>query len=539
MRLLLISLTVWITLSEISLAQTRPKSLFLFEQQIQQACQQLRIPGTTAAVARGDSIIWLKSFGQADVKRDTPTDALTSYHVASLTKTFAGIVMMRLVEAGKLRLDDPVTNYTNQLPAGIQVKHLLTHTSEGTPGNQYSYNGYRFHFLDEVILKASGRSFTHWAQKWIIDPLGLASTVPNVSLQEYYDYRQENPPWLKRFDQAFAHLAKPYRLNDKEGIEESFYEPYAGVSAGIISTVGDLVRYSAALDADKLLSPALRQQMYTPFRTNDGRTTPYGYGWFIQEFQQKRLLWHYGQDRSNSALLMKVPDQGLTFVILANSIHLSLPFGLGTGDVTQSPFAQAFLQYVAFPDQLTTSVKWNEDQNTLQEQLVALQNKPNFDFYVNCLLAQAAIAGERKDSVRLGVLYNLHYQLKGNRLPSSKEAIASLDKIGNNQDRTQRFTLPQSTKLRVVTVGEISPTNHQTWDWGWIEDEAGKKIWEMTWTNSRAAGREAKIRSVDTTLVLSKGDYRLRYKSDDGYSYQGWGNLPPDIPLYGIALFKP
>ncbi|MBC8151380.1 MAG: hypothetical protein H7Z72_00555 [Bacteroidetes bacterium] len=103
----------------------------------------------------------------------------------------------------------------------------------------------------------------------------------------------------------------------------------------------------------------------------------------------------------------------------------------------------------------------------------------------------------------------------------------------------QRFTLPQPTKLRIIAVGEISPTNHQTWDWGWIEDEAGKKIWEMGWTNSRAAGREAKIRSADTTLVLPTGNYRLQYKSDDGYSYQGWGNLPPDIALYGITLFKP
>ena len=89
---------------------------------------------------------------------------------------------MQLVEEGKIKLDDPVSKYGVQLESEgvIRVKHLLSHTSEGNPGERYSYNGNRFAELDKVIQKATGKSFAELLIANILDPLELKETGPNV-----------------------------------------------------------------------------------------------------------------------------------------------------------------------------------------------------------------------------------------------------------------------------------------------------------------------------------------------------------------------
>src|SRR6185295_10621248 len=106
----------------------------------------------------------------------------TAYHLASLTKTFASTILMQLVQEGKINLDDPVSKYGITLESNgvIKVRHLFSHTSEGNPGEQYSYNGNRFAELDKVIEKATGKSFAELLIANILDPLDMNETAPNV-----------------------------------------------------------------------------------------------------------------------------------------------------------------------------------------------------------------------------------------------------------------------------------------------------------------------------------------------------------------------
>src|SRR6185295_11793435 len=107
----------------------------------------------------------------------------TAYHLASLTKTFASTILMQLVQEGKINLDDPVSKYGIALESNgvIRVRHLFSHTSEGNPGEQYSYNGNRFAELDKVIRKATGKSYAELLIANILDPLAMNETAPNVS----------------------------------------------------------------------------------------------------------------------------------------------------------------------------------------------------------------------------------------------------------------------------------------------------------------------------------------------------------------------
>jgi len=70
-------------------------------------------------------------------------------------------------------------------------------------------------------------------------------------------------------------------------------------------------------------------------------------GWFIQQRRGVKIIWHYGWDRANSTLLVKIPERGLAFALLGNSEALSRKFDLAHDeDVTRSPFARAFLQSI-------------------------------------------------------------------------------------------------------------------------------------------------------------------------------------------------
>ena len=153
------------------------------ESSLESLRQDLKIPALSAAVVKDQKVLWAKGFGYADLERQIPATEHTPYHLASLTKTFASTVLMRLVQDGKVGLDDPVSKYGINLESNgvIRVKHLLSHTSEGDPGERYSYSGNRFGELDKVVERASGKSFAELLIADILDPLGMSESAPNVA----------------------------------------------------------------------------------------------------------------------------------------------------------------------------------------------------------------------------------------------------------------------------------------------------------------------------------------------------------------------
>ena len=153
-----------------------------FETLLESLRQELNIPAYSAAIVKDQKVVWAKGFGYADVENKIPATEHTAYHLASLTKTFASTILMRLVQDGKIKLDDPVSKYgiTLESDGVIKVRHLLSHTSEGNPGEQYRYNGNRFAELDKVVEKATGKSFAELLITNILDPLGMNETAPNV-----------------------------------------------------------------------------------------------------------------------------------------------------------------------------------------------------------------------------------------------------------------------------------------------------------------------------------------------------------------------
>ena len=301
------------------------------------------IPGLAVLVKEGEEILFEDYFGYADLEQRTPLDSAHVFPIASISKTFASVLLFQLIEEGKLSLDTPINTIVENenLPTGVLVKHLLSHTSQGEIGHRFLYS-YRYGILTEVIEKVSGFKMETLVQEQIISPLGLTSTAPFTS-----------DSLLDQFP-----LAKPYTFYGET--EEGYYDPGYSASSGLISTVRDLALFDNALSGDKLISEPSRQTMFQPFIGSDGAINPYGYGIFAQEFMGEKLVWGYGQNDCFSSLMLKVPARDLTLILLANNNLMSDPPRLINGDVTYSLFALYFLKHFVFD--LTTDLSFEDYQ---------------------------------------------------------------------------------------------------------------------------------------------------------------------------------
>ena len=308
----------------------------------------------SVAVLHRQEVILARGFGVVDLANETPASEHTPYPIASLTKTFAAAIIMRLVEEGKLDLDQPMSRYDpgyaqwcSELKARntpwarnyncdserITVRHHLTHTAQGKPGTAYQYNGSLFARLTAVIDALRLKGFNRAVEEDILNPLGMNDTALGAA-----DSNKAG---------VIARMAKPYRLDaDFKVVESTTFTPpldYISAASGMISTVMDLAKYDVAIDRDKVYSPQVKQQIWTPAKSPAGQKFPYGLGWFVWEPFAK-FYWHYGwYSEAFSSLLFKVPDRELTLILLACTDRASSVFWLGSGDPLRSAFVTAFL----------------------------------------------------------------------------------------------------------------------------------------------------------------------------------------------------
>jgi CubicO group peptidase (beta-lactamase class C family) len=353
-----------------------------FEHELTTLQDLLKIPGMSVAIVKDQQLLWSKGLGFADYDTKTPVSKDTPYRIASLTKTFASTLVMQLVEEGKVNLDDPMSKYSRDFKDdGVKVRHVLTHTSEGTPGERYSYNGDRYASLGAVIEKASGKSFRTALAENILDKLDMTSSVPGQDVLGETSgignaFSLEK---LKRYETVLLKLAKPYSLYGDQIVLSTYPPKRITAAAGLISTVTDLAKYDVALDHHILLKKKTQEEVWTPTVSTEGGILPYGLGWFVQNYRGLKLVWHYGYWPTFSALILKVPERNVTLILLANSDGLSAPFsypfGLGAGDVTWSAFACAFMRLFVFEDlykKALTSPDWKLSPGELSHQIQKL-----------------------------------------------------------------------------------------------------------------------------------------------------------------------
>ena len=319
--------------------QTKPAtSLDDFRAHLESLRAAGHIHAISAVIAKNQSIVWSGSVGGTDPVAYHVTDT-TVFHLASLTKPIASTVILQLVDEGKVSLDDPASKYGIQLPAAVLVRHLMSHTSEGVPGTRYAYNGDRFALLDAVVAQGAGKPFADAVQERILGPLQLKHTAPTPQSAAFAASGLDRNAYL-------ANVVPGYTWNGARYVPTA-YQTLFSTAAGLTASARDYAAFSMAMDRDAFLRPATKALAWTAVTGPSGQTFPYGLGWFVTDYKGVRVIWHYGYWTASSTLVIKVPSQGLTFVLLANTDGLSSPYPLASGKLDASPWAREFLETFA------------------------------------------------------------------------------------------------------------------------------------------------------------------------------------------------
>jgi D-alanyl-D-alanine carboxypeptidase len=303
------------------------------------AMKDRSIPAVSIAIARGGRTLIAKGYGLANVELDVRASPSTVYRIGSLTKQFTAAAIMRLVEAGKIGLDDPIEKYLPDYPVGgrrITIRHLLTHASgiksytglgpkfwdnsrldyshdklmalfkdeppDFQPGEKYLYNNSGYYLLGVIIEKVTGESYGVHMKKTLFDPLGLHSTM-------YCD----NEPIVKQ-------RAAGYQVTldvVQNAAPLSMKPPFS--AGALCSSVTDLVAWTSALMNGKVVSRASLDQMITPAKLTDGKPTTYGFGLGIGDGAgDKRAISHGGGINGFASYMTYLPDREIVVVVLTN-----------------------------------------------------------------------------------------------------------------------------------------------------------------------------------------------------------------------------
>ena len=304
-------------------------------------------PGAAILIARNGEIRHQKGFGMADMAAETAIVPATSFRIGSITKQFTAAAILRLQEAGKLRVDAPLATYFPGFPRGDEVTltHILTHTSgihsytdvpdfgervteefqpdellkgimelgyDFDPGTAWRYNNSGYYLLGLIIEQVSGQRYGDYLRDTFFQPLGMEHTGV---------YRKGIE--LPREALGYAYI------NGTTQLASDWNMSFAGAAGALYSTVGDLNRWSEAVFTGKVLSTESLQAAHTPAVPKSGEPadafgSKAGFGWMIDEYRGQPAIHHGGGLEGFSTYMVRFPAQNTTVVVLTNCLP-SLP----------------------------------------------------------------------------------------------------------------------------------------------------------------------------------------------------------------------
>jgi CubicO group peptidase (beta-lactamase class C family) len=306
---------------------------------IKDEMRKQHIPGLSLAVIKAGQIILAKGYGFANVEHQVPVKLETIFQSGSVGKQFTATAVMILVEEGKIKLDESISKYLKNTPKGwqgITVRHLLTHTA-GMIIYPYQLGLRNDYTEDELLNHAASIPLTFQpGEKWSYSNLGyfvLGIMISKVTGMFYGDFIQErifkplgmNTARVINEADIIPNRAAGYRLEKGELKNQEWVSPTLNSTAdgALYLTVLDMAKWDAALYGEKLLKRSSLDQMWTPVKLNDGKTYPYGFGWFMDEVKGHRLIHHGGGWQGFTSLIWRYVDDKLTIVVFTNLLPAS------------------------------------------------------------------------------------------------------------------------------------------------------------------------------------------------------------------------
>src|SRR5688572_10931976 len=298
----------------------------------------------TVLVTDNGKLVFKKGYGLANMEWNIPNEPDHKFRLASLTKQFTAMLIMQLVEQGKLRLDGKITDYLADYPkaAGdkITLHHLLTHTSgipnysdlpdyrtfernrykpadlikkfselplTFEPGSAFAYSNSGYILLGAIVEKVTGKPYEKVLQENIFTPLQMHNTGYDVS----YKVLPKRASGYQRWNLVYQNASY---------MDMSI--PYA--AGALYSTAEDLALWDQALYTDKLLSASSKAILFTPYKNG------YAYGWGVGKMQVGQLkdsiemMQHMGAINGFNSSLIRIPKNKQLVVLLDNTGSFNL-----------------------------------------------------------------------------------------------------------------------------------------------------------------------------------------------------------------------
>ncbi len=299
--------------------------------------------GSVLVVEKG-KVIYKKGLGLADMEWNIPNQPDTKHRLGSITKQFTAMLIMQLVEQGKLKLDVPIStylpDYSKKNGDVITIHHLLTHSSgipnmtsfpgfvkdvmrnsyspvqlvkmsadstlEFKPGERFAYSNSGYILLGYIIEKVTGKSYEQVLQENIFTPLKMNNTG--------YDHRGT----------LLKNRASGYEKNGRRYVNANFIDMSVPYAAGALySTVEDLFLWDQALYGNQLLRKENMELLFTKHIPSGG-SNYYGYGWGIGEIplgntaERIATIGHGGGINGFNTQITRIPSDK-SFIVLLNN----------------------------------------------------------------------------------------------------------------------------------------------------------------------------------------------------------------------------
>lgn len=288
-------------------------------------------PGCSVGVFIGGSIAYEHGYGLADLEHATPFTPSSPVYLASVSKQFTAASVMKLVEMGKLKLNDPARKYVPELPpfaSAITIEHLLHHTSglrdyfsilvlgpkiaddfhisnsefltlmsrqkslNFAPGAQHLYSNSGYVLLSIVVERVSGQSLRKFAAEQIFAPLGMKDT-------HFHDDHTELIP-----NRAVGYVP---RKSGGWSLDSSTLDAVG--DGGLFSTIDDLFKWDQAFP----------EVLLTKGRLNDGTDLEYARGVVVRSRRGLDAIEHGGALNGYRTHFLRFPREKVSIAVLCNA----------------------------------------------------------------------------------------------------------------------------------------------------------------------------------------------------------------------------
>lgn len=371
-----------------------------YDQVITDFMQKFSIPGGAVAVMRDGKLIYARGFGYADVENKTPVQPDALFRIASVSKTFTSAAVMKLVEEGKLELDDrvaPLIAHLTPAPGAtvdprweqITVRHLLNHTGgwerykpnggfdpidrpgiaaaavnapapasaetlirymkgmplDFNPGEKFAYSNFGYIVLGRVIERVSGMPYREYVRTRVLQPVGANRTQQGRSRMQ--DALAGEVKYYLPGEPGLGMTALVPSVFPGEGAVPFNYGGFhleAGDASGAwVSSTIDLLRFVGGVDGrahrPDILSPGLVAEM-----TGSGPTVCasggcyWGLGWVVRPTQGDATWWHGGTMPGTTAMLVRT-YHNFSLVGLFNARSLTVDLEIELDDALWNALA--------------------------------------------------------------------------------------------------------------------------------------------------------------------------------------------------------